>query len=141
MAPPYSMDLRWCIVWAILTLHISPAEASKLFNVSSHTVTRYVNLFQPTGDLVPAKRHYGPYPLMGSCEEIVLLKLILEYPEIYLCKIQVKLFDMFGVDVSARTLCRTLKAMGCSRQKIQYIALQRSQECRARYMAEISIII
>ena len=29
--------------------------------------------------------------------------------------------------------------MGCSRQKIQYVALQRSEECRARYMAEISM--
>ena len=43
------------------------------------------------------------------------------------------------MDVSAPTICRTLKAMGCSRQRIQYIALQCSEECRARYMAEISI--
>ena len=119
MAPPYSTDLHWRIVWAILTLNISPDEASKLFNVSSHTDTRYVNLFQETGYVVPAQCRYGPYPLMGSYEQIVLLRLIMEYPGIYVSEIQVKLFEMFGVDVSAPTICRTLKAMGCSRQKIQ----------------------
>lgn len=134
MAPPYSTDLRWRIVWAVLALHMSPDDAGKLFNVSSRTVTRYVDLFQHTGDVVPAQRRYGPYPLMGSYEQIVLLRMILEHPGIYLSEIQVKLFEMFGVDVSAPTICRTLKAMGCSRQKIQYVALQRSEECRARYI-------
>ena len=104
MAPPYSTDLRWHIVWAILTLHISPDEASKLFNVTSRTVTRYVNLIQQTGDVVPTQQHCGPYPLMGSYEQIVLLRLILEYPGIYPCKIKVKLFDMFGVDVRANNI-------------------------------------
>ena len=139
MAPPYSTDLRWRIVWAVLALNMSPDDASKLFNVSPRTVTRYVNLFQHTGDVVPVQRRYGPYPLMGSYEQIVLLRMILEHPGIYLSEIQVKLFERFGVDVSAPTICRTLKAMGCSRQRIQYIALQRSEECRAKYMAEISI--
>ena len=139
MAPPYSTDLRWRIVWAVLTLHISPEEAGRLFNVSSHTVARYVDLFQQTGDVVPRQRNYGLHPLLGSYEQLILLRLILEHPGIYLSEIQSKLFDIFRVEVSAPTICRTLKVMGCSQQKIQYIVLQRSEECRARYMAEISI--
>ena len=74
--------------------------------------------------MVPRQRRYGPHPLLDSYEQIVLLRLILEHPSIYLSEIQIKLFDMFGVEVSAPTICRTLKVMSCSRQKIQYIALQ-----------------
>ena len=116
MAPPYSTDLRWCIVWAVLALHISPEEAGRQFNVSSRTVARYVDLFQQTGDVIPRQRNYGPHPLLGSYEQLILLCLILEHPSIYLSEIQSKLFDIFRVEVSAPTMCRTLKVMGCSRQ-------------------------
>ena len=61
MAPPYSTDLRWGIVWAVLTLHISPEQAGRLFNVSSRTVSRYVDLFHQTGDVIPRQREYGPH--------------------------------------------------------------------------------
>ena len=87
-----------------------------------------MNLFHYTGDVVPRQRRSGPQPILGSYEQIVLLRLILEYPDIYLSEIQSKLFNTFGAEVSASTFCRTLKAMGCSRQKIQYIALQQSEE-------------
>lgn len=60
----------------------------------------------------------------------------MDKPGIYLSEIQDKIFSEFGLVSSAPTICRTLKQMGCSRQKIQRIALQRSDECRARYMAE-----
>ena len=29
--------------------------------------------------------------------------------------------------------------MGCSRQVIQHVALQRNDECRAKFMAEVSV--
>ena len=45
------------------------------------------------------------------------------------------------MDVSAPTICMTLKIMGCSHQRIQHIALQRCEDTRARFMAEISIIM
>ena len=139
MAPPYSTDLRWRIVWAILTFNSSPDVVARLFNVSARTVTRYLNLFMQTGDVIPRRRRYGPYPLLGDYEQLILLRLILERPGIYLSEIQRKFFDMFGVEISVSTICRTLKFMGCSRQRIQYVALQRSDVYRARYMAEIAM--
>ena len=95
MAPPYSTDLRWRIVWAVLTLQVSPEQAGRLFNVSSRTVARYVDLFQQTGDVIPRQRRYGPHPLLGSYEQLILLRLILEHPGIYLSEIQTKLFDIY----------------------------------------------
>ena len=139
MAPPYSTDLRWRIVWLVLTLQVSSDVVSRLLNMSARTVTRYVDLFQRTGDVVPRTRRYGPKRLLGDYEQLILLRLILENPGIYLEEIQSKLFDIFGVEVSTPTICRTLMIMGCSHQKIQYVALHRCEERRARFMAEISI--
>ena len=141
MAPPYSTDLRWQIVWAILTFNSSPDVVARLFNVSARTVTRYLNLFMQTGDVFPRRRRYGSYLLMGDYEQLILLRLILERPGIYLSEIQRKFFDMFGVEISVSTICRTLKFMGCSRQRIQYVALQHSDVYRARYMAEIAMTL
>lgn len=63
----------------------------------------------------------------------------MECPGIFLHEIQAKLIAKFGVTVSIATICRMLKYMGCSRQVIQHIPVQRSDELRAKFMAEISI--
>lgn len=73
---------------------------------------------------------------MGDFEQITLLKLILDHPGIYLHEIQNKLQNQFGVEISVPTICRTLK---CTRQVMPHVAIQRSDACRARFMAEISI--
>ena len=46
---------------------------------------------------------------------------------------------MFGVHVSAATICRTLRFMGCTRQAIRQIALQQSEVLRAQFMAMVSM--
>lgn len=109
--------------------------------MSERTVRPYLKMFEETGDVKPRPRRSGPLHLFGEYEQLTLLRLILENPGIYmyLHEIQQQLLHMFGVDVSVPTICKTLKFMGCSRQKIQHIALQRSEVCRARFMSEISI--
>ena len=139
MPLPYSTDLRWRIVWLSLVNHASPTDIAKLLNVCSRTVVRYVELFNSTGDVVPRARCNGPRRLFGQCEQLVLLRLIIENPGIYLYEIQEEFYNKFGVEVSTPSICRTLRFMVCSRQRIQRIALQRSDECRARFMAEIAM--
>ena len=41
--------------------------------------------------------------------------------------------------MSEVTICRTLKSMGCTRQVIRQVAIQRSDIMRAKFMAEISV--
>ena len=41
--------------------------------------------------------------------------------------------------MSAATICRTLKLMGCPRQVMRCVAIQQSDAMRAKFMAEISI--
>ena len=47
--------------------------------------------------------------------------------------------QMFGVYVCISTICRTLKTMGCTRQAMHRIAIQRSDEERAKFMANVSL--
>ena len=76
---------------------------------------------------------------MGKFEQRVLFRLILEKPGIYVCQIQEKILRSFGAYVCVSTICRTLQSMGCTRQAMYRVAIQRSDEKRARFMAEISL--
>lgn len=139
MPLPYSLDLRWRIVWLTLTTNHTPATISQLFHVSERTVWRYISLFRLTGDVHVRKRRDGPKCLMGDFERLILLRLILENPGMYLQELEVELFKKFGVPISVPTICRTLKSMGCTRQAMHHVALQRSDAARAQFMSEVSI--
>lgn len=139
MPRPYSIDFRWRIVWLSIVNHWDANDISQLLCVSERTVRRFVTLFQQTGDIKPKSYRHGPPKLMGDYEQLLLLRLILSYPGIYLHEIQEKLTITLGVTISPATICRTLKFMGCTRQVLQHIALQRDEEQRARFMAEVSV--
>lgn len=139
MAPPYSTDLRWRVVWLSLTRQLCPGDIAQLLNISVRTVRRYTDLFHRTGDVLPRPRRSGPPRLLGDHEQLVLLRIISENPGIYLHEIQNKLLTIFGVEVAVSTICKTIHVMGCTRQRIQRVALQQSAECRAKFMAEISM--
>ena len=68
-----------------------------------------------------------------------LLRFIFEDPTAYLHEIQRKFVHAFGVSISASSICRTLKSMGCSRQVVRHIAMQQSDYQRAKFMAEICL--
>ena len=139
MPNPYSLDIRWRIIWSFICHRQSFADIASLFGVCERTVRRYVSLFQRTGDVKACQRRHGPLPLLGEFEQMLLLRLILENPGIYLCEIQEKIMQMFGVYVCISTICRTLKTMGCTRQAMHRIAIQRSDEERAKFMANVSL--
>ena len=65
--------------------------------------------------------------------------MFLDRPRIYLAELQAKLLERFGVPVSVPTICRTLRFMGCTRQSMHQVAIQRSDMLRAKFMGEISI--
>ena len=66
MPPSYSTDLRHRIVWLSVVHNASPTAISRLLHVSSRTVTRYVELFNRTGDVLPRDRCNGPHRLLAS---------------------------------------------------------------------------
>ena len=136
MPNPYSVDLRWRVVWLNLAYRANALKISRLLCLSERTVQRYLAMFHQTGDIKPMSRKNG---LLGEVEQVILLRIILQNPSIYLYEIQVKLQLAFGVKVSAATICRTLIFMGCTRQRMHHVILQQSQSMKAKFMAEISI--
>ena len=96
---------------------------------------RYVKLFRDYGNVVPAARRNGPSHLVGEQEATVLLRIILENPGIYLHEMQEELFSNCGVWLHPSTICKALHRT----DKESSIALQRSEQCRARFMAEVSL--
>ena len=104
MPTPFSLDLRWRVVWLHLSTNYAPARIAQLMSVSERTVWRYISLFNHTGDVQPQKRRNGPRLLMGDFEQITLLRLILENPGIYLDELQDRLLAIFGVLVSVPTI-------------------------------------
>ena len=139
MPNPYSLDLRWRVVWLSLTRRYSAIEISQLLQVSEHTVRQYITMFQQTGDVEPKQYRHGPLRLLSEFEQLTLLQIILQNPGIYLDEVQSKLGDIFGVLVSVSTICKTLKHMGCTRQAMCRVAKQRDDKLRAEFMANVSI--
>lgn len=122
-----------------LVYRASALKISRLLCLSERTVQRYLALFHRTGDVKPKERKNGPPKLLGEVEQVILLRLIIQNPGIYLREIQEKLHLAYGMPVSAATICRTLKYMGCTRQRIRHVAIQQSESMRAKFMAEVSI--
>ena len=115
------------------------AEISSLLGLSEKNVRRYIALFEQTGDVRPVSRRNGLTKLLGDCEQLMLLKFIIERPGIYVYEIKDRLEQSLGVTVSTSTICRTLQFMECSRQAIRHVAIQQSDTMRAKFMAEVSM--
>lgn len=137
MPKPYAIDLRWRIIWLYISHKLAPSDIAHIMCISERTVWRYIALFEQTGDVKPATYHHGPPKLLGDFEQLTILRLIIQYPGIYLNELQEKVMECFGVRVSVSTICRTLRFMGCSRQVIRHVAMQRSDSLRAKFMAKI----
>ena len=65
--------------------------------------------------------------------------MVSENPAIHLYEIQIQLLQTTGTNVSAATLCRTLRRLGFTRKKLKFVALQRSDILRAEYQSEVSL--
>ena len=89
-------------------------------------------LFYQSGDMRPRAHKNGPQRLLGDFEQIVLLRLILANPGIYLYELKGELVKMFGVAISEATIHRTLRYMGCTRQAMHHVAIQQSEVCTGR---------
>ena len=126
-------------MWLYNTQHLSVSDIAASLCISARSVYRYLERFEMTGDVRATKQRHGPVKLLGVIEQMILLRFISSHPGIYLSEVKTKFLTMFGVCVSLSTICQTLKYMGCTRQVIQRISLQRSDDKRAKFMAEVSV--
>ena len=118
---------------------MTPSAISCQMCISERSVRYYLKLFQLTGDVKPKSQCYGPQPLLGEFKQLTLLRMVAENAGIYSHELQDKLHDLFGVTVGVPTIYKTLRRMGCCRRVIRHVAIQWSEEQRARFMADISV--
>jgi transposase len=86
MAPPFSVDFRWRVVWLSLVHGKSPAAIASLLGICERTARRYLDSFQRTGDVLPKKHRSGPLPLLGEFEQLTLVRLLSQNPCMKLMK-------------------------------------------------------
>ena len=74
--------------------------------------------------------------MMSITDQLHLLELVIENPGIYLTEMKKELYAR-GTNVDESTICRFLKESKFSRKKMRLVAIQLSEELRARYLAEV----
>ena len=80
----YSTDLRWRVVWLHIAHNLKVSDIAEQLCLSESSVRRYIDLFQQTGDATPCSQWHGPPKLLGEFEQVLLLRLIINNPGIYL---------------------------------------------------------
>lgn len=117
---------------------LSYEEISELLFVSKRSVQRYVDIYRATNTLAPASQKHGPAKFLSDFEQEFLLESLIANPSVHLSELCEQLQRATGTVVHPSTVCRTIHHFGMTRKKIRTIALQRSENRRAEFMAEIS---
>ena len=134
---PYSADMRWRIIWQHFGMELTYTEVSERLNVSVSTVHSTCKKFENTGDVQSSKQPLRPQSRkLDENHERLLLVILIETPTLYLHQMCKHILDTTGVVVSEATICRLLRRHGFTRKKIRHVALQRSTELRALFMAQ-----
>ena len=71
--------------------------------MSLRSVGRYTEKYFTAGTVEPASQRHGPTPLLSDFEELTMLQLLLDNPNMYLYEIQRELYDFTGTVVHVST--------------------------------------
>ena len=116
----YSEDLRKKIVEAVERRAMKKSEVARLFGVSLSSVKRYVRKFRQGRTLSPGKA-LGKRPKIDERARRLLEADLEERPFAKLHQRCEYLEALAGLRVSRSTVCRTLRRMGFTRKKGQWV--------------------
>lgn len=112
MATPYSYDLRQKVIQAIQQDGLKKCEASELFRISRNTIDLWLKRQVETGDF-QAKPNQPP----GNGHKITDWDKFRQFVNTHGDKTQAEMAELWEGDISARTICRALRKIGCTRKK------------------------
>jgi transposase len=115
----YSVDLREKIVAAV-GRGMSKAQAARTFGVGATSVKRYVKLAEEGEPLTPGKAPGKKGKLDGNAMELLEEDLHAR-PALTYEKRADLLCELLGVRVSKATICRTVRRLGYTRKKDQWV--------------------
>ena len=133
----YGEDLRWRMIYQREMLGFTYKDIAKNLNVDASTVCRRVKQFQEETS-VAAKKNEGDHK-MTDLEQFAILEAVLKNPGIYLCEIQRHVETIAGMMVSESAICRFLQQNNFSHKKLHFVASQRSEEIRAKFIGDCSL--
>lgn len=135
---PYSEDIRWRVVWQKIGMECTFRQISRNLSISIGTAYNHFQLFKDTGDVhaLSCRTRRSTSRVVTNHEELIIVGLLLDDPSLYLREVNQKLKQSTGIDVSSSTICRIIHKNGFSRKKMKQIALQRTVECRGKFIAD-----
>jgi transposase len=117
----YSVDLRGRIVAAVRG-GMSKAQAARTFRVGATSVKRYVARAQQGDSLEPGKAP-GRQGKLGLSGIKLLEEDLHTRPAATYENRAALLYELLGIRVSRATICRTIRPMGYTRKKDQWVLL------------------
>ncbi len=115
----YSVDLREKIVAAVRR-GMSKAQAARTFGVGATSVKRYVKLAEEGKPLIPGKAP-GKKGKLDENGMKLLEEDLRSRPAVTYEKRADLLCELLGVRVSKATICRTVRRLGYTRKKDQWV--------------------
>ena len=138
----YGADLRWRMVWQRAVLGYTLQRVAANLCVDPSTVARISKQFEQTGTVCKKKySSVGKMRKLSKPVQFAILHLVLKKPGIYLWEIQQEIFWVFGVCISASSLCTFLRKSNFRRKKMQHVASQQDHELRSIFLLEVSIYV
>ena len=92
-------------------------------SVSHSTVERFLYLYYTTGEVKSTQQKHDPDRMLDDFEQLTVLQSFLNKSGIYLREVQEEVYDATGKWVSCATMCRTVKRIGLTRQKMKRVAI------------------
>jgi len=127
------------MVYQQLVLNLPLETISRNLCVDHSTVHRTLRLFADTNSVNKrpySEQHHLQRRKLTENDQFLVLE---QRPGIYLTELQQELLAATGTDVSIATICRFLQSCGFSRTKIHSVTAQRSEDLRAKYVAEVAL--
>ena len=117
-----SEDLRWRVVWLYYWDEWEKSQVATCLRLSLDTVSRIIERFDSTGGVATWQgvRHAAPHNLkLTTAQELELMNRIIDNPQFMLCEHRNAWEDSTGGSVHLSTICRWIKKVGGSRQKVR----------------------
>lgn len=137
----YNSDLRWRIVWQHEIQSRSVDRIAQNLCVDRSTVRRVLKIFNLTGQV--SKKSYPKdrsYCKLTKPAQLLILKLAIDQPGIYLREIQSELHSTMGIHVEISTICKFMNRMKFTRQKMIIRASQQDEFERQKFIYDVSLL-
>ncbi|KAJ7026053.1 hypothetical protein C8F04DRAFT_892871, partial [Mycena alexandri] len=112
-------------------------DISKVLDMPLRVVQRVRQVWNEIGEVVRMRARSGRAHLMSREAVNMMLAMLEHSPDLYLDEIQDQLSSVHGLELSLRTISRTLKRLGMTMKKLSKPAAERCEEAHRDFVFEV----